>query len=176
LVTWRKPSQKPRYLPHTLWKRIPDQLQVRILRYALRVRGFRPKSITLVTTLIDAQACPAAELAGLYRRRWRIELWFDDLKTTLGMEVLSCQTPRMVHKKLEMFFIAYNFLRALMTEAAALSQAPIERLSFKGTLDPARQYSLSVAQARSQKRQGELVADLLAVIARGFSARAAGAL
>jgi hypothetical protein len=45
----------------------------------------------------------------------------------------------MVHKELEMFFIAYNFLRALMTEAAALCQAPVERLSFKGTMDSARQ-------------------------------------
>jgi hypothetical protein len=53
-------------------------------------------------------------------RRWRIELWFDDLKTTLGMEIVSCQTPRMAYKELEMFFIAYNFLRALMIEAAAL--------------------------------------------------------
>lgn len=165
LVTWCKPVQKPRYLPNTVWKRIPDQLPVRILRYAVRVRGFRPKSVTLVTTLIDAQAYPAEELAWLYVRRWRIELWFDDLKTTLGMETLSCQTPRMVHKELEMFFIAYNFIRALMSEAAALYEAPVERLSFKGTLDSARQYSISIAQARSKKHQRELVADLLAVIA-----------
>jgi hypothetical protein len=65
LVTWRKPEQKPRYLPNTVWKRIPDPLQVRVLRYALRVPGFRAKSVTLVTTLIDAQAYPAAELAWL---------------------------------------------------------------------------------------------------------------
>jgi len=158
--------QKPRYLPNTLWRLIPDQLQVRVLRYALRVPGFRPKSVTLVTTLIDAQAYPAEELARLYARRWCIELWFGDIKTRLGMETLSCQTPRMVHKELEMFLIAYNFIRTLMSEAAALYEVPVQRLSFKGTVDAARQYSLALVQARSRKQQRELVADLLTVIAQ----------
>ena len=166
LVTWHKPVQKPRYLPNTLWRLIPDQLQVRVLRYALRVPGFRPKSVTLVTTLIDAQAYPAEELAWLYARRWCIELWFGDIKTRLGMETLSCQTPRMVHKELEMFLIAYNFIRTLMSEAAALYEVPVQRLSFKGTVDAARQYSLALVQARSRKQQRELVADLLTVIAQ----------
>ena len=165
-VTWHKPVQKPRYLPNTLWRLIPDQLQVRVLRYALRVPGFRPKSVTLVTTLIDAQAYPAEELARLYARRWCIELWFGDIKTRLGMETLSCQTPRMVHKELEMFLIAYNFIRTLMSEAAALYEVPVQRLSFKGTVDAARQYSLALVQARSRKQQRELVADLLTVIAQ----------
>ncbi len=99
LMTWRKPVRKPRYLPNTLWKRVPEQLAVRVLRFQLAVPGFRPESITLMTTLTDARAYPAHELARLYARRWRIELWFRNLKTTLGMETLHCLTPRMLHKE-----------------------------------------------------------------------------
>jgi hypothetical protein len=55
----------------------------------------------------------------LYLRRLHIELWFRDLKTTMGMEVLRCKSPKMLHKELGMFFIAYNLVRVLMAEAAA---------------------------------------------------------
>ena len=56
-------------------------------------------------------AYPAEELARLYARRWQIELWFRDLKTSMGMERLRCKSPQMVHKELEMFFIAYMSVR-----------------------------------------------------------------
>jgi hypothetical protein len=165
LLTWRKPALKPRYLPKSLWKRIPQQLAVRVLRCQLRVPGYRPQSVTLVTTLTDARTYPALELARLYARRWRIELWFRDIKTTMGMEVLHGQSPRMLHKELEMFMIAYNLIRALMVEAGVRYEVPVERLSFKGAVDSVHEYSLAIGQARSRRRQGELVADLLAVLA-----------
>jgi len=165
LFTWHQPAVKPRYLPNTLWKRVPEELSVRVLRFKLTVPGFRPEAITLVTTLTDARAYLAHELARLYARRWRIELWFRHLKTTLGMETLRGLTPRMLHKELEMYFIAYNLLRALMVEAAALYDVPVEQISFKGTVDATVEYSQALVQARSQKAQRELVADLLAVIA-----------
>lgn len=156
LFTWRKPQVKPRYLPNTLWKRVPAELSVRVLRFQLAVPGFRTQAITLVTTLTDPQAYPATELARLYARRWRIELWFRHLKTTLGMERLHCLTPRMLHKELEMYFIAYNLLRALMVEAAALYDVPVEQISFKGTVDATVEYSQALLRARSQKAQREL--------------------
>ena len=165
LFTWRKPALKPRYLPQSLWKRIPQGLSVRVLRCQLQVPGYRPQSVTLVTTLTDARTYPALELARLYVRRWRIELWFRDIKTTMGMEVLHGQSPRMLHKELEMFLIAYNLIRALIVEAGVRYEVPVERLSFKGAVDSVHEYSLAIGQARSRRRQGELVADLLAVLA-----------
>jgi len=168
LMVWRKPWlwQRPRYLCKAIWKRIPMELSVRVVRFTLAVPGFRAQSVTLVTTLLDAQAYPAQELARLYARRWRIELWFRDLKTSMGMEVLRCKSPKMAHKELEMFFIAYNLIRVLMTEAGAIYDVATERLSFKGTVDAVRQFSLAMAQARSRKKQKQLMADLLEIIAR----------
>jgi hypothetical protein len=168
LMVWRKSWlwQRPRYLSKAIWQRIPQELSVRVVRFTLAVPGFRAQSVTLVTTLLDAQAYPAEELARLYLRRWRIELWFRDLKTSMGMEVLRCKSPKLVHKELEMFFIAYNLIRALMVEASALYDVPMERLSFKGTVDSVRQFSIAIAQARSRKKQKQLIAHLLEIIAR----------
>ena len=167
LMVWRKPWlwQRPRYLSKAIWKRIPREVSVRVVRFTLAVPGFRAQSVTLVTTLLDAQAYPAEELARLYARRWRIELWFRDIKTSMGMEVLRCKSPKMAHKELEMFFFAYNLIRVLMAEAGALYEVPMERLSFKGTVDAMRQFSLAIAQARSRKKQRQLMADLLEIIA-----------
>jgi hypothetical protein len=168
LMIWRKPWlwQRPRYLSKAIWKGIAQELSVRVVRFTLAVPGFRAQSVTLVTTLLDAQAYPAEELARLYVRRWRIELWFRDLKTSLGMEALRCKSPQLVHKELEMFFIAYNLIRALMMEAGALHEAPVERLSFKGTVDSVRQFSVALAQAPSRKKQKQLIRRLLEIIAR----------
>ena len=138
---------------------------MRVLRFKLARRGFRPGSVTLATTLLDARAYPAREVAELYVRRWRIELWFRDLKTSMGMEVLRCQTPAMLHKELEMFFIAYNLIRCLMGQAARCNHVEVQRLSFKGTVDAVRQFSVAIAQARSKKKQKQLIARLLEVIA-----------
>jgi hypothetical protein len=165
LFTWLKPVQKPRWLPRCWWNKIPAQLTVRVLRFKISSPGFRPKSVTLVTTLLDPQKYPARDLAQLYVRRWKIELWFRDIKTSMGMEVLRCQSPRMLHKELERFFIAYNFIRALMVQAGAINHVELDRLSFKGSVDALRQFSLAIAQARSKKRQHQLITQLLEVIA-----------
>jgi hypothetical protein len=167
LVVWKKPQNwERRYLPLALWKRIPAELSVRILRYALRRPGFRTRSITLVTTLLDAERHPAEQLALLYARRWQIELWFRDLKTAMGMDVLRCQSPQMIHKEVEMYFIAYNLTRCLMLQAVREFSADVTRLSFKGTVDTVRQFSIAIAQARSRKKQKELIDKLLHTIAQ----------
>lgn len=166
LLVWHKPQNlERRYIPLKLWKCLGPELSVRILRYTLRRRGFRTRSVTLVTTLLDPERYPADQLALLYARRWQIELWFRDIKTSMGMEVLRCQSPKMIHKELEMFFIAYNLIRCLMIQASRAHEAEIQRLSFKGTADAVRQFSVAIAQARSHKKQKELIAKLLQTIA-----------
>jgi DDE family transposase len=165
LFTWDKPLQRPRYLPQFLWKAIPQQLSVRVLRFSLHVPGFRVQSVTLVTTLLDPQEYPAEELAWLYAERWRVELWFRDIKTSMGMEVLRCQSPKLVHKELEMFFIAYNLIRCLMAAASLRYDVGLGWLSFKGTVDSVRQFAGAIAQARSRKKQKQLWDKLLEVIA-----------
>jgi len=167
LVQWRKPQngERRRYLPWALWNGIAPELPVRILRCRLRRAGYRTRSLTLVTTLVDAQLYPAEQLALLYAKRWQIELWFRDIKTSMGMEVLRCQSPKMIHKELEMFFIAYNLIRCLMIQASRAHEVKVQRLSFKGTVAAVRQFSMAIAQARSRRKQKELIDKLLQTIA-----------
>jgi len=166
LLVWHKPQNwQRRYIPLKLWRCLGPELSVRILRYTLRRPGFRTRSVTLVTTLLDPQRYPAEQLALLYAKRWQIELWFRDIKTSMGMEVLRCQSPKMIHKELEMFFIAYNLIRCLMIRASRQHDAQLQRLSFKGTVDGVRQFSLAIAQAPSRKKQQSLIEQLLQSIA-----------
>ena len=167
LVVWEKPGAwaRPRYVPKALWKLIVPQLTLRVLRCTLRRAGYRTRFVTLVTTLLDAEQYPAGDLAELYVRRWRIELWFRDVKTSMGMEILRCQSPGMIHKELEMFLIAYNLIRCLMVQASREYEVELERVSFKGTVDGVRQFSAAIAQARSRKKQLELMDKLLQAMA-----------
>jgi hypothetical protein len=142
-------------LPQAEWLGLPELLEVRLLRVRVRRAGFRPSDITLVTTLLDAQAYPAQEIIAAYARRWRLEMCLDDLKTTLGMEQLSCRSPQMVEKELLVFLTAHNLLRWLMAQAVQQEGAALERISFKGTMDAFRQWSLAVAQlGRSPRHNG----------------------
>jgi hypothetical protein len=130
LVEYVKPTQKPTWMEEARWLTLPETLQVRELRYLTRQRGHRTRVITLVTTLLDAEAYPAAELAKLYLSRWQVEVNFRHLKTTMGMEVLHCQSVDGVLKELYLFAIAYNLVRLVMLEASQRQGVRLDRISF----------------------------------------------
>lgn len=166
VFVWRKGCMQSTILTSEQWAALPEQIQVRIVRFTAACRGFRTQRITLVTTLLDAEVYPVAELVALYLRRWRIELCLRDVKTTLGLEQLRCQSPAMVRKELLAGLIAHNLIRCLMAEAAQVYEAELERLSFKGAVDALRQYSAVLAQARTNRLKRKLWQDLLRAVAR----------
>lgn len=130
IVEYRKPLDKPAWMDAATWTRLPATLLLRELRFFTPRRGHRTRVITLVTTLLDAEAYPATELAQLYLSRWQIEVNFRHLKTTMGMEILHCQSVPGVLKELHMFAIAYNLVRLVMLEASRRQKVPLERVSF----------------------------------------------
>jgi hypothetical protein len=121
----------------------------------------------LVTTLLDPKAYPVAELIAAYTRRWRLEMSLDDLKTTLGMESLHGKTPAMVHKELLVYLSAHNLIRWVIAKAATQESVDPERISFKGTLDGLRQWSLTWARsAITPARRQKLWRQFLRTLAR----------
>ena len=150
--SWRRPQKACAFLPLAEWLGLPEELPVRLLRFQVRQAGFRPSQVTLVTTLLDPVAYPAQEIIAAYARRWRLEMCLDDLKTTLGMEQLSCRSPEMVQKELLVFLTAHNLLRWLMAQAVQQEALALERISFKGTMDAFRQWSLALAQLGRSRR------------------------
>jgi len=165
LFVWQKCYQRSKLLTAGQWKKIPDAITVRILRFEAVVRR-RKQRITLVTTLLDPVAYPAHELIALYARRWHLELALRHLKTTMGMELLRCQSPDMAEKELLAYLVAYNLIRCLMAEAVLQAGVEMTRLSFKGTVDAVRQYTLAMQRQTSQRRRRKLWDKLLQTIAR----------
>lgn len=129
VVAWFKPKRRPQWITPEEFEALPDELSVRELRYRVEVAGFRTRSITLATTLLEAEAYPAAALAELYRWRWRIETDLKHLKITMNMDVLRCETVEGVLKELAAFALAYNLVRSVMIESAAGRGVSVERIS-----------------------------------------------
>jgi hypothetical protein len=164
LFEWKKGQQQSGILSPTQWKAVPECTLVRVVRFDAVVRR-KKKRITLVTTLLDPALYPAEQLIALYARRWNLELALRHLKTTMGMELLRCQTPDTAEKELLIYLIAYNLIRCLMAEAIVCTQLEIQRLSFKGTVDALRQYTLAIESLRQKRKRRQLWEQLLTIIA-----------
>ncbi len=125
LVELIKPKKKPEWMSQKQYDDAPDTLLIRELRTHGKV---------LITTLLSPKEASKAELKSLYKKRWHIEVDFRNIKTTLGMETLSCKTPEMSEKEIWVYFLAYNLIRLLMAQAALLADLLPRQLSFKHTV------------------------------------------
>ncbi len=75
---------------------LPETLKVREIHFQVYQKGFRPKEIAVVTTLLDPKQFPRKKLAQLYQQRWQAtEVNLKHLKTSLKMEMLLGKTPEM---------------------------------------------------------------------------------
>jgi Transposase DDE domain len=162
LITWERPKYNASLAySKEEWDDLPQDLKLRQIKVTVTTPGFRTQGFYLVTTLLDAEQYPAATLAELYLKRWDVELSFRDIKTTMGMDVLRCRTPEMVHKEILMYFIAYNCVRRLMYEAAEEANLDVRRVSFKGSLQALRNWEPHMNQAElSRAEQFRLITDL----------------
>jgi hypothetical protein len=134
IVCWPRPKFRPKGLRPEDFELLPASLMVREIRYQVAVKGFRSREVILSTTLLDAKAYPAAELAELYFRRWEIEVDFRHLKITMQMDVLRGHSPDVVEKEFWAHLLAYNLLRRLMWESGVINGAPPTALSVKGSI------------------------------------------
>lgn len=133
LVCWPKP-QRPKWMSREVYQALPEFLILREVRVHVRQRGFRTKSLVVVTTLLSPAGYAAEEIADLYRLRWQAELHLRSLKTVLQMDHLRCRTPHRVRNEFWMHLLAYNLIRRAMALAALQSGVPPWQVSFKGAL------------------------------------------
>jgi hypothetical protein len=130
VVEWIKPVDRPEWMTADQFAALPESLVLRELHYDVGRPGFRTRTVTLVTTLVDGAAYSLEALAELYGIRWRVELNLRHLKTTMGMEVLRCKTVDGVLKELTVYAIVYNLVRVVMLEASNRQGVEVERISF----------------------------------------------
>lgn len=141
-VQWSKPNTRPQWMTPQQYASFPDQLTVREVRVGGRV---------LVTTMLKPREVPKRALSALYAQRWSVELDLRNIKTTMRMDVLRCQTPQMIEKELWVHLLAYNLIRLLMAQAAVHTHVHPRSLSFKHTV----QLWISWSAARlTQRLQG----------------------
>lgn len=125
LVRWPKPVTRPDWMTTEQYAGFAEEITVREVKVDHQV---------LVTTLLDHRKVTKSDLSALYARRWNVELDLRNLKTTMGMDVLSCQTPQMNEKQLWVHLLAYNVIRLLMAQAACNAGVDPRELSFKHTV------------------------------------------
>ncbi len=117
LILWEKPKCKPQDVSREDFDSLPKDLVLREVHCYICIPGFRTKEIIVVTTLLDAVEYPISDILDLYDQRWQAEVNLRNIKTTLGMDILSCQTPEMVRKEIYVYLLAYNLLRSIMYDA-----------------------------------------------------------
>lgn len=123
LVCWPKPD-RPAWMTREQYAGFPDEVEL---------RETKVKHQVLVTTLANHRRVDKQELSELYARRWNVELDLRNLKSTMGMETLHCQTPEMNEKELWVHLLAYNLIRLLMAQAASMADVDPRKLSYKHT-------------------------------------------
>ena len=161
LISYKKPKIKPDWMTEEYYSTAPETLTVRELSIGTKV---------LVTTILSSAEATGKSLKALYKSRWNIELDLRNIKTTLGMETLSCKTPEMAEKEMWIYFLAYNLIRIVMAEAAAWADMLPRQISFKHTLQLWRaclRESFSLADA-------EKVQHLLCAIAQNIVGNRSG--
>lgn len=107
---------------------LPEAWTARAIRY--RRRGYPEQ--TLLTSLLDAEKYPAAEIVALYHERWEVELGYDEVKTEMleREEAIRSKSPAGVAQELWGVALAYNLVRLEMEKAAQLAGVPPVRMSF----------------------------------------------
>lgn len=114
------------------FRRQQNGVVVRVIEYQLEGVAEAEPLYRLITTILDPDQAPAAELAALYQERWEIETALDELKTHLrgGGIVLRSKTPELVRQEFYGLMMAHYAIRGLMHEAALKEEVDPDTLSY----------------------------------------------
>lgn len=137
--------QRPQYPP--AWM---SQEQFDSMPHSLRVRELNVNGRVLVTTLCCPKTVTKQALKQLYKSRWHIELDIRHIKTTMGMDTLSCHSPDMAEKEIWVYLLAYNLIRLVMIQSALLCDIMPRQLSFKHTIQLWQAYHLRLHDNEDQ--------------------------
>jgi hypothetical protein len=173
LILWEKPRCKPKDISREDFDSLPKDLVLREVHCYICIPGFRTKEVIVVTTLIDAVEYPSSDILDLDDSRWQAEVNLRNIKTTLGMDILSCQSPEMVRKEIYVYLLAYNLLRSIMYDAGnTFDRQPI-RLSLQATRQHLRNFH-SKWFNKPRKRVKKIYRTMLEKVADSYEKRRVG--
>jgi putative transposase len=97
-----------------------------IVRQVQPSNGAEPFLLALWTTLPDEPE----KIAETYGYRWNVEVDLRSLKSTLQLDELTCTTPEMVAKEIDLAMMSYNLVRAVMYQTAQKAGVKPRAFSF----------------------------------------------
>jgi len=149
-LVWR-PSREDR-------KSHPDLPAEAAVAGRLIVRQVQPSdgSTAFLLPLFTTLETNADQVFELYGCRWNIETDLRSLKSTLNLEQLSCITPEMVAKELDLAILAYNLVRAVTYVAAQQAGLAPRAFSFTRVRNVIRAFEPRIAAAQDDQEAKEL--------------------
>jgi len=131
---------------------LPKYILARFIHVETRVRG-KHQHIWLVTSLLDDKY-PAAEIAGLYLKRWRIETLFRQFKIDLGSDIIRSKSVVAIYKEIAARICAINTVNTIMLEAAIANKVDITRISFIHTVRAIIAFAPALAMRPARRLPG----------------------
>lgn len=133
IITTNKPGDElieltPSPQARKKWPDLPSTLRARLLTKTLK-----GKPVKILTSLLDTQRFPAADIVDLYAHRWEIELGYREMKQYMLQNrlTLRSKTPALIRQELWGVLLAYNLLRFQMAQMAySLKSVEPNELSF----------------------------------------------
>ena len=115
---------------------------VRVIEYRLDDVPDAEPLYRLITSLLDPESAPAAELAALYHERWEEEGAFAELKVTLPGRQLMLRSRRadLAEQELYALLLVHLALRGLMVPARRQGGCDPDTLSFIHTVRVVRRH------------------------------------
>ena len=128
----------------------------------LLVRQVRPHNGTaFLLALFTTSPSSAKESIDLYGKRWMIETDLRTLKSTLCLDQLTCATPDMVAKEIDMGMVAYNLVRALIGFASEQSGVPPRGYSFTKVRLILQTFAPALANAPNQHAAQQILDQII---------------
>jgi hypothetical protein len=141
--------------------------QVRVVEFTLTIHlstgGTRTENYRLVTTLLDPDEAPAADIAALYHQRWESENGYSQLKPRLiGADVaLRSRTPDGVAQETYALLVVYQALTKLRVEAATIARLDPDQISFLITIRAVRVDITNRAPRNPTHRHRTLIKEMI---------------
>jgi hypothetical protein len=155
VLTW-KPSRWDR-------RSHPDLPEEACVQGRLLVRRVQPDNgdAAFLLALFTTSPCSPKGSFDLYGKRWMIETDLRTLKSTLCLDQLTCTTPEMVAKEINMGIVAYNLVRALIGFASEQSGVPPRGYSFTKVRLILQTFAPDLANAPNQQARQRILDQIM---------------
>jgi len=148
-TTWKPSSDDLETTPQ-----IPkdSEIQGRFIKTIVARDGFRPLVLFFFTTL----TLTPKKIAELYLQRQRVETNIYQLKEVLKLEFINAKTPDMIDKEINIAFLVFNLLTAIMAMTASRLKIPFKRISFTATVRLVVAFADRLNNAKDKKQITDL--------------------